>query len=149
MTIVCPVNPKHTKVFRQTGSGDIACLDCQQAFEAQPVKKRANKFNAVKVMTRLGRVDSKKEGRRLEALYNMALAGEIKDLVAHPVYELKAWSPNGPVVIGKYTPDAQYREGNKLIAEDVKSAPTKRTADYRLRKKMFEANYPHILFREV
>ena len=150
MTLICPINRNHTKVFRQSGSGQIACLECHQAFEAAPVvKKRGNKFGAVKTMSKLGMADSLKEGRRLDVLHDMATRGEIKELVAHPKYPIKAWSPSGPVDIGHYSPDAQYRQGDVLIAEDVKSEITRRQGDYQLRRKIFQANYPHIDFRET
>lgn len=154
MKAVCPKDPSH-KAFFAAGSRDVACLTCHEVYretkaarEAKP--KRANKFNAVKVMTPLGRADSKKEGKRLTELHDLAERGRIHELVAHPKYPLKAWSPTGPVDIGHYSPDAVYRESDgRLVAEDVKSSITRRQADYQLRRKLFIHNYPHIEFRET
>ena len=85
MTAVCPVDPKH-RAFRASGSGEIACVDCQAVSKA-----KRNKYNAKKVDTPLGRADSVKEGKRLEALRLMQAAGEITDLIeAQRGYELNA-----------------------------------------------------------
>jgi hypothetical protein len=144
MTAVCPVDPKH-RAFRASGSGEIACVDCQAISKA----KRANKYGAVKVETPLGMADSKKEGRRLCDLQMMERAGEITDLHAHPQFDLIAWSPNGPKVIGKYTADAGYRRDGRIVVEDVKSEITRKRGDYSLRRRIFMANNPHIDFRET
>jgi hypothetical protein len=108
VTAVCPVDPKH-RAFRASGSGEIACVDCQAVSKA-----KRNKYNAKKVDTPLGRADSVKEGKRLEALRLMQAAGEITDLIAHPSFDLIAWSPAGPRIIGRYTADAAYRENGRL-----------------------------------
>ena len=139
--MTCPPSHRTTRAH----TGEMVCLTCAM----DPKPRRSNKFNAVPVMTRLGRADSKKEGRRLEALYTLAMQGQISSLRAHPTYELRAWSPNGPVVIGTFKPDADYIENGRPVVEDVKSAATRKLADYRLRKKIFEANYPDIVFRET
>ena len=143
MTAVCPVDPKH-RAFRASGSGEIACVDCQAVSKA-----KRNKYNAKKVDTPLGRADSVKEGKRFEALRLMQAAGEITDLIAHPSFDLIAWSPAGPRIIGRYTADAAYRENGRLVVEDTKSRATKGLSDYRLRVRTFQANHPEIDFREV
>ena len=146
MTATCPVDPKH-RAFRQSGGDGIACIDCQKLSKAKIA--RGNKYNAVKVETSLGTADSRKEGKRLGELAMMEAAGQISALRAHPQYELKAWSPTGPKVIGKYTADAEYVEDGTTITEDVKSTATAARADYRLRKRIFMANNPHITHRET
>jgi hypothetical protein len=143
VTAVCPVDPKH-RAFRASGSGEIACVDCQAVSKA-----KRNKYNAKKVDTPLGRADSVKEGKRFEALRLMQVAGEITDLIAHPSFDLIAWSPAGPRIIGRYTADAAYRENGRLVVEDTKSRATKGLSDYRLRVRTFQANHPEIDFREV
>lgn len=146
MTATCPVNPRH-RAFRQSGGEGIACLDCQTTTKAKIT--RNNKYNAKKVETPLGTADSGKEGARLRELMLMQAAGEIAELIAHPSFDLIAWSPAGPRIIGRYTADAGYREHGRLIVEDVKSGPTSRRADYQLRKRIFCANHPEIEHRET
>lgn len=146
MTAVCPVNPSH-RAFRQSGGDGIACLDCQKLTKAKMA--RGNKYGAVKVETALGTADSMKEGRRLEELRLMQTAGEITDLIAHPSFDLIAWSPAGPRIIGRYTADAAYREQGRPIVEDVKSTATKARQDYSLRRRIFCANHPEIEHRET
>lgn len=88
--------------------------------------------------------DSRKEAARYRELRLLEQAGEIHDLEVHPKYELWAWV--GTVVeerrvIGTYTPDFEYQTHpflGRTIIEDVKGV---RTAVYRLKKKLFEANY--------
>ena len=143
MTAVCPVDPKH-RAFRASGSGEIACVDCQAVSKA-----KRNKYNAKKVDTPLGRADSVKEGKRLETLRLMQAAGEITDLIAHPSFDLIAWSPAGPRIIGRYTADAAYRENGRAIVEDTKSEATRKRQDYSLRRRVFLANHPEIEHRET
>jgi hypothetical protein len=146
MTATCPVDPKH-RAFRQSGGDGIACIDCQKLSKAKMA--RGNKYGAVKVETSLGRADSKKEGRRLEELRLMQAAGVIADLIAHPSFDLIAWSPSGPRIIGRYTADAGYREGGRQIVEDTKSKATRTRQDYSLRRRIFLANHPEIEHRET
>jgi hypothetical protein len=143
VTAVCPVDPKH-RAFRASGSGEIACVDCQAVSKA-----KRNKYNAKKVDTPLGRADSVKEGKRFEALRLMQAAGEITDLIAHPSFDLIAWSPAGPRIIGRYTADAAYRENGRAIVEDTKSEATRKRQDYSLRRRVFLANHPEIEHRET
>jgi hypothetical protein len=143
VTAVCPVDPKH-RAFRASGSGEIACVDCQAVSKA-----KRNKYNAKKVDTSLGRADSVKEGKRLEALRLMQAAGEITDLIAHPSFDLIAWSPAGPRIIGRYTADAAYRENGRAIVEDTKSEATRKRQDYSLRRRVLLANHPEIEHRET
>ena len=143
MTAVCPVDPKH-RAFRASDSGEIACVDCHAVSKA-----KRNKYNAKKVDTPIGRADSVKEGKRLEALRLMQAAGEITDLIAHPSFDLIAWSPAGPRIIGRYTADAAYRENGRAIVEDTKSEATRKRQDYSLRRRVFLANHPEIEHRET
>lgn len=146
MTATCPVDPKH-RAFRQSGGDGIACIDCQKLSKAKIA--RGNKYNAVKVDTPLGTADSGKEGARLRELMLMQAAGEITDLIAHPSFDLIAWSPAGPRIIGRYTADAGYREKGRAIVEDTKSEATRKRQDYSLRRRIFCANHPEIEHRET
>lgn len=85
--------------------------------------------------------DSKKEAARWQELRLLERAGIITGLELQPEYELHTVSPSGePVVVGKLTLDFRYRQDSVLVVEDVKSDPTK-TQVYRLRKRIFEAEY--------
>lgn len=70
--------------------------------------------------------------------------GKISGLACQPPFPLQAGSQL--TTIGKYIADFAYVEGNNFIVEDVKGV---KTAVYRLKRKLFEACYPHIIFREV
>ena len=80
--------------------------------------------------------DSKAEMERFAYLQNRQRLGEITDLRQADSYPLLV---NG-VIIGKYTPDFEYRENNVLVIEEFKSKETAKAADYRLRRKVFEAS---------
>lgn len=91
------------------------------------------------------RFDSERESEVYGEHALRQAAGEIRDLQAHPRYPLEAHG----VVLGYYEADASYfdlRQGRPVVV-DVKAAPT-RTALYRLKKKLFEAQY-HIQITEI
>lgn len=112
-----------------------------------------NKYGAKRVQVDGIWFDSKAEARRYGTLKMLEKAknSKIRDLKTHPKFEL--WA-NG-VLICIYTLDFQYTEidgyNNSLgiIVEDVKSPTTAKKADYKLRVKLFKANYPSIEFREI
>lgn len=94
--------------------------------------------------------DSAKEARRWMELCLLERAGEIKSLERQPRYDLFAlkrdWRGKqmceATVVIGRFTPDFRYRHtSGAWCVEDVKSPATRRETAYRLRKRIFEANY--------
>lgn len=101
---------------------------------------RSQKFNAKKASLDGYTFDSLKERDRYVTLRLEQRAGLIHSLVVHPRYVLLGWSATGPARVGRFTPDFEYRRDGVLVAEDVKSPPTRRQADYRLRKHLFEAN---------
>lgn len=115
------------------------------------IPKRANKFSAKRTTVDGIAFDSLRESRRYSELRILERAGKIADLEPHPKFDLFAFTDRGLgfVKIGTFTPDSQYIEDGQRVVEDVKSAPTAKQADYRLRVKVFRANYPHIEFREV
>lgn len=110
-----------------------------------------NKYSAKKVHAAGYTFASRREYRRYMELCQLQAAGEISELKVHPVYPLDAFSPKGlgAQTIGRYTADFAYVERGRNVTEDVKSEPTRKKADYRLRVKLFRANYPEIEFREV
>ncbi len=84
------------------------------------------------------------EHRRYCELRLLVRAGEITDLVVHPVYEINV---NG-VKIAKYTADFRYRaiKTDTVVVEDVKSTPTRKKRDYRLIVKlMWAVHHIHII----
>lgn len=96
-----------------------------------------NKFKARKVKEGGITFDSQAEHRRFCVLRLRERAGEIRDLEAHPSWELNI---NG-TKIGRYTADSRYLEGTGLLViEDVKSGPTM-TAAASLRIRVFQAIY--------
>ena len=93
-----------------------------------------NKYNAKKTTINGITFHSKKEAERYLVLMSMEQAGEITELELQPRWPLVV---NG-VKIGRYTADFQYRQGGRLVVEDVKGV---RTRDYVLRKKLMRACY--------
>ena len=114
--------------------------------------RRVNKFNARKVEIDGIKFDSQKEARRYQELLLLQKAGEVMRFDVHPRYTLWANAPEYQrlsVLIGHYSPDfyVLYSSG-EVVIEDVKSEPSKTTA-YRLRKKIFEANYWPLTVTEI
>lgn len=95
--------------------------------------------------------DSRKEMRRAAALTMMARAGIITNLERQKRFELQRGyvTKDGrsirPIY---YIADFFYfdREKNCLVVEDVKGV---RTEVYKIKKKLFEYNYPNYLFLET
>jgi len=92
--------------------------------------------------------DSKAEARRYEELCLLQRAGEITALRLQPKYELQPKFKRGKATIQAitYIADFEYREGNKVIAEDVKGV---RTQVFSLKAKMFKFHYPNVELRIV
>src|SRR4051794_10558853 len=103
------------------------------------IKARADKFGAKRCKHDDHWHASLAERARCFVLQTRAALGEIRGLRLQPRYELRA---NG-VLVGYYTADAEYCELHdghwRPVVEDVKSAATRRTEAYRLRKRLFEA----------
>lgn len=77
------------------------------------------------------------ESKRYCELRLLERAGEIRDLRQGRSFELCV---NG-VVVGKYTPDFEYRTPtNGVVIEEVKSGTSSKEKDYRLRRRVFEAS---------
>ena len=111
-----------------------------------PYSKK-NKYNAEEVQ--LGEVHfaSKAEACRYTELTLLEKAGEICDLRVHPRFTLlpAVKLPNGKKLRGvRYTADFEYREGDKLVVEDVKGVLTR---DFGLRINLFCRIYPEIELR--
>jgi hypothetical protein len=99
------------------------------------------KYHNVKVQIDGMTFDSKKEAARWQELQLMEKAGVIADLQPQPQYELHTVTPTGErAKVGIYKPDFRYTEAGQTRIEDVKANVTK-TEAYRLRKRIFEAEY--------
>jgi hypothetical protein len=107
--------------------------------------KKSNKFGAVKTVIDGFIFDSKKEAQHYLVLKARLSRCEIFDLQRQVVYELKGI--NGTIVC-RLIPDFQYKENGRLVIDEVKSKVTI-TPIYRLKKKLFIDNFPHILYREI
>ena len=100
-----------------------------------------NKYNARKVVIDGIHFASRAEGNRYLYLKSRLQSGEISDLQCHPRYKLL----NGVTWNGKryrpasYTADFQYREGDKMVCEEVKGGKATQTTAFVLRMKMWIA----------
>jgi hypothetical protein len=108
----------------------------KQALAQVPVARA--KYRARKVEQGGEKFDSQKEARRWGVLQQLATAGEITELrrqvafVLAPAVKLQGEARTKPAL--RYIADATYRHAGQLVVEDVKSAPTRKTALYRAKK---------------
>ena len=86
---------------------------------------------------------SKGELRRWEELKMLEKAGEIQELRRQVRHALFVVSQEGQhVFVGTFTPDFEYVErSGEVVIEDFKSPASAKDEAYRLRKRMFEAEY--------
>lgn len=99
-------------------------------------KAKRPKYGNRKVVDATGAVhDSGKEYRNWCALELRQRAGEIRNLRRHVPYALVV---NG-ILICSYEADAVYELGAATIVEDTKSEPTRKTRDYRIKRKLMLA----------
>lgn len=105
-----------------------------------------NKFNAVKTIVDGIKFDSKKEANYYIVLKERLRKGEISCLKRQVNFDLHG-------VAGKKVCtmriDFTYREGGKLIADEVKSTRTAKLPAYRIKQKLFLQEYPKVIFRET
>lgn len=105
---------------------------------------KPHKYNAVRTTVDNITFASKAEARRYSELKLMEKAGHISALELQPRFDLHAPERGSGCdrKVATYIADFRYRLGvNGLwVIEDVKSQPTK-TAIYRLKKKIVEAEY--------
>ena len=100
---------------------------------------RRNKFNAKKQTIDGITFDSKAEATFYATLKIRQRAGEILDVLCHPPFPITAHGKK----ICTYKPDFTFYEvGQERIRYvDVKAPPTAQRRDFRLVKKLFEAQY--------
>lgn len=115
--------------------------------------KKALKYHNNKVVKNGIKYDSQKEYLRHLYLKTLEEEGKISELELQKKFLLQEeFTYNGkkerPIY---YIADFYYfdKKLNCYIAEDVKSEATRQDKVYRLKKKMFEYQYPNIVFKEV
>ena len=105
-----------------------------------------NKYGAKRVFVEgEGWFDSKAEMKRWNVNKLRQAMGEISNLRRQVPYCLEV---NG-VCVGIITVDIDYFEDNAHVVEDVKGGRATATQAYKLRRRLFEALYPGIEFREI
>lgn len=99
---------------------------------------KRNKYGAVKTTIDGIIFDSKAEAKRYGELKMLERSGFVTNVIVHRVFPLLV---NG-VKVASYESDFTYESPthDRLIVEDVKGV---KTSVYRLKKKIFEAIYPH------
>lgn len=115
----------------------------RDAWTAEVLKRSPrSKYGAKKKVVDGITFDSSKEAKRYCELKMLEKAGDVKELTLQPVFPIYVCKYRGsdPVKVCDYIPDFRYREGPQglLVIEDVKGV---RTPTYRLKKKLFEAQY--------
>lgn len=110
------------------------------------MKKRTNKFNAKKVTVDGFKFDSQAEADYWLYLKELWQEGKILEIELQPKYELqpKFTNPRGSKILPiNYKADflVTYKDGSKQVI-DVKGMET---ADFKLKKKMFEYKYDQSL----
>lgn len=110
-----------------------------------------NKYFNKKVIVDGIKFDSKKEAKRFQELMILKKAGLIKDLELQPVFVLQESyinNKNEKVRAIIYKADFIYFDINldRYIVEDVKGY---KTDVYKLKKKLFEYQYPNLTIEEI
>ena len=91
--------------------------------------------------------DAQLELKRYCYLKQVEMAGEITDLEVHPQFKLYADGGGGPCIeVGYYEADFAYNADRGRMIEDCKGALLPL---YILKRKLFLANYPTLVFMEV
>lgn len=124
---------------------------------SSPYKKpvlmpKKNKYHNEKTERDGFTYDSKKEANRGDYLNTLQAEGKIMSLERQkPFVLIEPFNYHGKSIRGvKWVADFYYYdyERKTWVAEDVKSAMTKRKAEYIIKKKLFMLKYPDILFDE-
>lgn len=153
-----------TRGFEGVTAAEVAKMGRQRV--RMPGKARS-KYGATPTTVDNIRFDSAKEARRYQELLNLARIGAIRGLRVQPRYTLCALvvagaelaDVNAGAIVNRrhpvceYVADFEYQVPLtvttwRCMVEDVKSPATKRKEVYRLKRKMFEAQYG-VTIREV
>lgn len=110
-------------------------LHFRDLLDQSPPAKRRNKFGATRTVVDGITFDSKREAARWAELRTMERAGLITALERQVKFPIAV---NG-ILVCSYIADFRYRESGRIVVEDVKSAITRKQADYRLKSKLMRA----------
>ena|SRR3990167_9660450 len=107
---------------------------------------KPNKYRNIKTVVDNIQFDSRKEANRYGELQLLVRGERITDLKLRPCFEFVV---NGQMIC-KYIGDFSYVEKDRVsrTVEDVKSPITRKNPVYRIKRKLFEALYPEIVFIE-
>lgn len=110
-----------------------------------------NKYFNKKVMVDGIKFDSKKEAKRFQELMILKKTGLIKELELQPTFELQeSYTNNKGEKVRAITYKADFiyfdKHLNRYIVEDVKGF---KTDVYKLKKKLFEYQYPNLTIEEI
>ncbi len=114
--------------------------------------QKQNKYKNKKVTYYNIEFDSKKEGARFLQLQTMEEDNQIAELELQPKFILqegfrdKDGKWHRPIT---YSADFKYKEGGKVVIEDVKASKKYKTEVYRIKKKLLLYKNQDINFREV
>ena len=98
------------------------------------MSRRRGKYGAIRTTVHGWTFDSKREAARYQDLLLLGEAGEIRNLELQPSYPISIFGH--PICV--YRADFAYDDASGHVVEDVKGY---RTAAYRLKKKLVEAQY--------
>lgn len=103
---------------------------------------KASKYRNRKVDLAGETFDSAKEARRWQVLQLQLAGGHIAELRRQVPFELApavrlAGEPRMKPAL-RYIADATYRRAGQLVVEDTKSAPTRKTGEYRIKKHLMK-----------
>lgn len=88
---------------------------------------------------------SQAEFRRYRELEILQTAGEIQNLRRAQTFQFVIADKK----ICKYTPDFQYDSDGQSVVEEVKSGTSGKEQAYVIRKKLFLALFPELIFKEI
>lgn len=112
--------------------------------ETLATRPKRSKFRNRKTVVDVITFDSAKESRRYGELKLLLRAGAISELRLQTRWPLKVEG----VKVADYLSDFDYLEAGRVVVEDVKSAHTRKLPLYRLKAKIFAAQYGFAI-REV
>ena len=130
-------------------SGEVSAAEARARLTGAPAPKR-NKFNAV----RIGDFDSKHEANWITKLRTLQDQGYITNLRSDKAgLRFALYAQDGLTMVCQYTADARFtvvkgfslgnrglKPGDEVVL-DAKSPPTRKKADYVIRKKLMMGNF--------
>lgn len=109
---------------------------------------RRSKYGAKKTCCNHGHThDSKREAKRCDELHLLQRAGQIEGLTVQPEFKFAidgSWLKMSNGHVAGYKPDFQYKEGDKIVCEDVKGMIVR---DFPLRAALFRHLFPDMELR--